>query len=195
MYGQTEATARIAYCPMHEAPHKLGTIGIAIPGGELELENEDGQPVTQTGIVAELIYNGPNVMMGYAKDAHDLIVNGKLSDRLHTGDLALRDDDGYYYLKGRISRIVKVVGKRWDLDSLEKSLLDYGFITKVAGRDDSIVFAVETGHLEVLKKVLHTQFRLPLGYFSVLSVPEFPRTTNGKIDYQAILALDNDTLD
>src|SRR5207249_4750231 len=59
MYGQTEATARIAYVPPAELHRKLGSIGIPIPRGRLRLE-----PAPEAGAGRELVYEGPNVMMG-----------------------------------------------------------------------------------------------------------------------------------
>ena len=55
MYGQTEAAPRIAYVPWEVAKDKAGTIGIAIPGGQLSLSSDD------SSVPSELIYRGPNV--------------------------------------------------------------------------------------------------------------------------------------
>ncbi len=67
MYGQTEATARIAYVPPHELADKLGSAGIAVPGGELSIldARADAPDQPPTG---EVVYEGPNVMLGYAEE-------------------------------------------------------------------------------------------------------------------------------
>ena len=65
MYGQTEATARIAVLPSDSLPQKLGSAGMVIPGGRLEIE-VDGVPAERPGVAGEIVYCGPNVMMGYA---------------------------------------------------------------------------------------------------------------------------------
>ena len=57
MYGQTEATARISYVPFDQLGRKIGSVGIAIPDGSLTVDDDTG----------ELIYSGPNVMLGYAE--------------------------------------------------------------------------------------------------------------------------------
>ena len=62
MYGQTEATARMAYLPPAIARHRPSAIGRPIPGGRLELRPVEGLPDD----VGELVYRGPNVMLGYA---------------------------------------------------------------------------------------------------------------------------------
>ena len=61
MYGATEATARMAYLPPELAISRPTSIGGAIPGGSLTIEPLDGW----TDDTGELVYRGPNVMMGY----------------------------------------------------------------------------------------------------------------------------------
>ena len=116
MYGQTEATARIAYVPYERLGEKFGSIGIPIPGGHLSLgrrEDSDAQ---------ELIYQGPNVMMGYADSANDLAVGDQQHGTLRTGDLATADSEGFFYLTGRLKRFAKLFGHRISLDDIEKDL-------------------------------------------------------------------------
>ena len=56
--------------------------------------------------IGELICKGNNVMMGYATNYNDL--NNKISlETLNTGDLAYKDKDGFYFIEGRIKRIIK----------------------------------------------------------------------------------------
>src|SRR5262249_55911543 len=67
MYGQTEATARMSYLPWVHARRKIGSVGIAIPGGRFSLENE---AVGLNRNEGELIYQGKNVSLGYAENYH-----------------------------------------------------------------------------------------------------------------------------
>ena len=68
MYGATEATARMAWLPPDLAEDHPDSIGVAIPGGHLRLdESVDDRPG-----VGELVYTGPNVMLGYAEEPADL---------------------------------------------------------------------------------------------------------------------------
>ena len=67
MYGQTEATARISYVPLG-APlsKKIGSIGLPIPGGHLSLMLDEDE-IKEPNRAGELVYTGPNVMLGYAE--------------------------------------------------------------------------------------------------------------------------------
>ena len=81
MYGQTEATARMAYLPPELAASVPGAVGIPVPGGEFRI---DPVPGLEHG---ELVYTGPNVMLGYAGSPADLAA-GRTVTELRTGDLA-----------------------------------------------------------------------------------------------------------
>nr|WP_164555341.1 AMP-binding protein [Paracoccus haematequi] len=70
MYGQTEASPRIAYVPPEAVLDNVQSIGRAIPGGRLWIENGQGHPIEDAGIAGELVYQGPNVMMGLCPVAH-----------------------------------------------------------------------------------------------------------------------------
>ncbi len=143
MYGQTEATARIAYVPPQRLADKPGSIGIAIPGGELSIE--DG----------ELVYRGPNVMMGYATARADLARGDELGGVLRTGDLGHHDDEGFFYVTGRAKRIAKVYGQRINLDEIEAAV--DGPAGAIAGDDRIDVFAERGADA----RALAARFRLP----------------------------------
>ena len=110
MYGQTEATARMSYLPHENSIDKLGSIGIPIPGGEFSLINKDMQKVNKPNTVGELIYKGKNVSLGYASCIADLKKGDENKGILHTGDLATRDVDGYYYIVGRENGLSNFLG-------------------------------------------------------------------------------------
>ena len=122
MYGQTEATARMAYLPPSLARRHPGAIGRAIPGGHLELRPVEGVPDG----VGELVYRGDNVMLGYATAQDDLAL-GATIDELATGDLGRYDPtDDVFEVVGRRSRFVKPFGLRIDLDAVEVALAGAG---------------------------------------------------------------------
>lgn len=183
MYGQTEATARMAYLPPRLAVTAPGAIGIAVPGGGFRI---DPVPGLDDG---ELVYNGPNVMLGYAQCPEDLDL-GRTVFELRTGDLARRDADGLYEVVGRRSRFVKIVGLRVDLGHVERILADLGISAASAGTDQGLVVAVEGGHDEkMVTKVLAQGIGLPRAAVEVHNVAELPRLASGKLDYPAVLAL------
>lgn len=110
MYGQTEATARLSCLSASELDVRPGSIGRGIPDVTLEVVDRHGNKVAP-GVIGELRAAGPNIMRGYWNDAESTrqcLRNGWL----HTGDLATVDDDGFIYLRGRNSQLLKIGGYR-----------------------------------------------------------------------------------
>ena len=104
MYGQTEASARLTYLPPELLSRKIGSIGIAIPGVEVRVVNEQGDEVTGDEI-GEIVARGPNIMQGYLNQGSDQALR---RGWLHTGDMARRDQDGFIYVVARRSDFLKV---------------------------------------------------------------------------------------
>jgi long-chain acyl-CoA synthetase len=179
MYGQTEASPRISYVPPEQLAVKSGSIGVAVPGGKLSL-SDDG----------ELIYEGPNVMMGYAMSRADLTRGDEMHGRLHTGDLARMDEDGFVFLLGRIKRFVKIHGNRVSLDDIEQRLeQSLGAPVAVTGDDERIrVYVTVPGSLEGARAILTTTYRLHATTFSVHAVDSIPMGSTGKKDYGSLTA-------
>ncbi|CCQ45089.1 AMP-binding enzyme family protein [Pseudarthrobacter siccitolerans] len=184
MYGQTEATARMAYLPPDLAAEHPQAIGVPVPGGSFRLE-----PVPELD-AHELVYAGANVMLGYAEKPEDLAL-GRVITELHTGDLARRGPQGLYEIVGRRSRFVKIVGLRVDLGQVERLLADLGLTAAAAGSDDGVVAAVEGGQdLGLVAKTLAQDLGVPRTAVRLHAVESLPRLANGKPDYPAVLALD-----
>ena len=183
MYGQTEATARMAYLPPELAATVPGAVGVAVPGGSFRIEPVPG---LEHG---ELVYSGPNVMLGYAESPSDLAAGRSITE-LRTGDLARKHPAGVYEVVGRRSRFVKIVGLRVDLGQVERILADLGVQAASAGTDDGLVVAVEGDHdTRLLGKVLAQGVGLPRAALDLHTVEHLPRLATGKLDYQAVLAL------
>ncbi|GID96416.1 AMP-binding protein [Amorphoplanes digitatis] len=179
MYGQTEATARMAVLPPDRLAGKLGSAGRAIPGGSFSIA--DG----------EVVYTGPNVMMGYAERAADLARGDDLRGVLRTGDLGRLDDEGFLYLTGRLKRIGKVFGVRVNLDDIERTLAGHGAVAAVAGDDRLHVF-IEGADAEATRSVRGELAKFLDTHFSGLDVrgiPSLPLLPTGKIDYRSLEAL------
>ena len=121
MYGQTEATARLSYLSPELLPEKLGSMGKGIPGVELDIFNKNGQPVTK-GEVGEIVARGDNIMLGYLND-DELTAKTLQNGWLHTGDLAQKDDDGFFFITARTKEIIKVGGNRVSPKEVESVIL------------------------------------------------------------------------
>ena len=127
-------------------------------------------------------------MMGYAETRADLAKGDELHGELRTGDLARVDDDGYFYITGRLKRFLKMFGKRFNLDDVEK-LLARRLDSSVAcyGRDDLLMAAVENGeNIAQVHAMICETFDLPRPAVKVVAMKELPRTPNGKLDYKRL---------
>ena len=186
MYGQTEATARIAYLPPDRTLTCPAAIGVPVPGGSLRLEPVDEATEPDVG---ELVYTGPNVMLGYAEAPADLRL-GRTVHELRTGDLARRSAEGLFEVLGRRSRFAKVFGLRIDLQRVESGLEADGMRASCVAGDDELVVAVEeAGHRVNLPRLIATRCGLPARAVRVVVVPELPRLASGKVDHRAVAAL------
>jgi acyl-CoA synthetase (AMP-forming)/AMP-acid ligase II len=179
MYGQTEATARMAYLPPHLAAERPESIGIPIPGGTFRIEGDEE--------VGELVYSGPNVMLGYARGPRDLAL-GRTIDELRTGDLARQHEDGLFELVGRSSRFAKLFGVRLDLDRVESLAQARGCRAR-ALEDAGALLLFVTRHRDVeVVRELAGRLGLPGHAVRVHVLVELPLTSSGKPDHGALLA-------
>lgn len=194
MYGQTEATARMSYLPCDKAEEKCGSIGIAVPGGSFCLIDDTGAEIAQPQCEGELVYRGPNVALGYAENPGDLAHGDEFGGVLFTGDLALRDEDGFYFITGRKKRMVKLFGSRVSLDECESLLRDRfpGADCACLGRDDHItLFAAvpPKSTAQEMASYLSETLRFPLWAFGAKEIKEIPRNEAGKVQYPKLEAL------
>ncbi|HYJ56236.1 MAG TPA: non-ribosomal peptide synthetase, partial [Mycobacterium sp.] len=186
MYGATEATARMAYLPADLAYSRAEAIGRPIPGGSFSIEPVDGWPDDGEG---ELVYRGPNVMMGYAHAPEDLALGATL-DALFTGDIARRGSDGLYEVIGRRSRFVKLYGLRIDLQQVETTLREQDLRALCTDNGDHLaVVAVSDRPRRELQRLAASAAGIPGGAVDAVCVRELPTLASGKPDYQAARAL------
>jgi acyl-CoA synthetase (AMP-forming)/AMP-acid ligase II len=187
MYGQTEATARMSYLPWEHAAEKAGSVGIAIPGGRFEVVDADGKIIQTPNEDGELIYYGDNVSMGYAECAEDLLRGDDNHGRLATGDIARRDEDGFYYITGRKKRFVKIWGNRCNLDQIEQLAKTVTTSCACVGVDDQVtIFTTARGVEQDIKQLLTTKTGLNSRAFSVREIDAIPVSESGKLDYRAM---------
>jgi len=181
MYGQTEATARMAYLPPELASKSPSAIGRAIPGGSLTIAGGAD--------VGELVYRGPNVMLGYAHRPADLGL-GRTVSTLRTGDIGRLDADGLFEILGRVGRFIKPFGVRVDLDDAERVLAEEGCSAACTGTDTELVAVVaRDADPEAVHAHLTRRTGLPRHAVRVVAAEKLPRRDNGKIDYAAVAAI------
>jgi acyl-coenzyme A synthetase/AMP-(fatty) acid ligase len=125
MYGAAEATSRMSYLKWKDV-NKLGSIGKPIPGGKFYIIGKNGKKINKIHQKGELVFEGKNVCMGYAKSLKDLSLPNVNKGLLKTGDIAYKDNQGFYYIEGRKDRYAKIYGARVNLSELEEILLKKG---------------------------------------------------------------------
>ncbi|WP_172257008.1 AMP-binding protein [Saccharibacillus deserti] len=177
MYGQTEATARISYLPPVQLSAKRGSIGIPIPGGKLYTDSN-----------SELIYEGKNVMLGYATSKKELSLPDENLGVLRTGDIATMDTDGYYFITGRLKRFIKLFGLRINLDDVEKTMENL-FKTRFfcVGNDERLyVVSEKEDILDEAKKEVLRLYKLHHSVVQTRHIEEVPILDSGKVDYHKL---------
>ena len=187
MYGQTEASPRMSYLPWEFAHKKLGSIGIAIPGGQFWLEDENGNVIENSDMMGELIYKGDNVTFGYAESYLDLCKGDENKGILRTGDLAKRDVDGFYYMTGRKKRFLKMFGKRVNLNEIEEHIKIVGYDCACTGTDNNLkIYVTELDDKDWIKKYMVERAGINQSGFSVVFIDKIPRNDSGKVQYSAL---------
>lgn len=189
MYGQTEATARMGYLPWEKALDKFGSMGIAIPGGKFTVIDVNGEEITEPETTGELVYEGPNVTMGYAMCGEDLSKDDEWKGKLFTGDMAKFDKDGFYYITGRKKRFLKIFGSRVNLDEVERLVKSAypDFDCACGGMDDKLyVFITEKESLDEVRHYLVEKTHFHSSAFAVRYIDSVPRNEAGKIQYSKL---------
>ncbi len=186
MYGQTEATARISYVPKEHSVDKAGSIGIAIPGGQMSLISLDGTEITEPHTVGELVYTGPNVSMGYSECREDLKKGNEWHNRLFTGDIAQFDEDRYFYIVGRKKRFLKIYGNRINMDEIEKLLTHSGYECAVTGTDDHMQIYTTTENVDQVRDFIASFTSINRSAFSVRYIEKLIRNEAGKLLYSEL---------
>lgn len=185
MYGQAEAASRIAYMPPELLVDNPDCIGNAIPGGQLSIIDPTGRIVTESGIEGELVYQGPNVMMGYAETRDDLST-GRVVTELKTGDLAVRTEKNLYKITSRIKRICKIYGKRYNLDDIEQALCEIDSSAVCISNDELLFIGSKNKHTAHLVAEVKTRFGISASNIKTHYYPQTPLLASGKVDYKAV---------
>ncbi len=196
MYGQTEASARLSYLEPGAVLRKAGSIGKAIPGVTLTLVGEGGR-IVGPGETGEIVAKGENIMLGYweKRDETEMVLR---EDGLHTGDFARSDEEGFLYIVGRRTDMIKSGAHRISAKEIEEILLEIPQVGEAAviGVEDEILGEAIKAYVvrkdgetisaqDVLSYCRHNlpAFKIPR-FVEFLS--EIPKTDSGKSRKHAI---------
>lgn len=187
-FGTTETSARMAVLPPEYAITKTGSIGRAIPEGELFLIDTDGKVLEETLAEGELCYKGPNVTMGYGTCRDDLMKGDEWNGVYHTGDLARRDEDGCYYVTGRLSRFLKLLSYRVSLDQCERLIQEqFGIQCACTGTDQRMdIYITDSEKVKDVQDFVCNKTGLFKNLFKVFVIEKIPRNDSGKIVYKEL---------
>ncbi len=195
MYGLTE-TKRTLYLPPDQLDQRPGSVGIAIPGTEVWIEDEEGRRLGP-GQVGELVVRGRHVMRGYWGDPEATAAryrSGPIAGErvCYTGDLFTMDEEGFMYFVSRKDDIIKSRGEKVAPKEVENVLYGLKGVREAAviGIPDPILgqaikaFVVTDGtNLSEADVLAHCRANL-----EDLMIPkyvafcqELPRTSSGKI--------------
>lgn len=177
-YGQTECFGILIAMNFQEGGEKSGSIGRPFQNTEIIRDSESG----------EMLIRSKSVCMGYADNREELNEGDKNQGFLHTGDCIEIDRDGCIFLRGRLKRYIKILGKRVSLDDLGRYLenrypnVDFA----CTGMDDRIDIH-HTGNGDNLENdivsLLDRNMKIPSRFVFCHYIVEIPRNSSGKIAY------------
>jgi len=196
-FGQTEMTLGIANLLGTEI--KPGAMGKPIPGYGIDIVDQDGNPV-EDGVNGEIVIRTDpkptcGVFLGYYRN-QEATQNVWHDGMYHTGDVAWRDEDGYYWYVGRADDVIKSSGYRIGPFEIESTIMELPYVLEcgVCAAPDEvrgqvvkacIVLVPGTEGTEELKKEIQSyvkQHTAPYKYPRIVEFrKELPKTISGKI--------------
>jgi acyl-CoA synthetase (AMP-forming)/AMP-acid ligase II len=193
MYGQTEATARLSYLPPKFLDTKPGSIGRGIPGVQLSVVDVRGEPVAP-GVIGEIVAEGENISSGYWCDPQETAKYFR-AGKLHTGDLAVVDEEGFIYIVERAKDFVKCGGYRLSCQKIEEILLECRELVEAAviGVHDPVLgeaiqaFVVPRDSwqteavIDRIRAFCGEHLPLQLRPRKIVAMAELPKNSSGKV--------------
>ena len=196
-FGQTETTLSIAHLP--GVPRKVGSMGRAVCGWDVDLMDPDGNPVAD-GEPGEIVIHTEErtpcgLFLGYYNDPEQTAAAWH-DGVYHTGDLAWRDEDGYYWYVGRADDVIKSSGYRIGPFEIENVIMELPYVLECgvsAAPDEvrgqvvkaSIVLVKGKEPSDALKKEIQTYVKTHTAPYKYPRIVEFrdslPKTISGKI--------------
>ena len=193
MYGQTEATARLSYLPPELLAEKLGSIGRGLPSTRLEVLKPDGTSVSPgSSYIGEIVAAGDNIALGYCNDPEETSKYFR-NGRLHTGDIARVDADGFIFIVEREREMIKSGGNRVSAKEVEDVIAELSEVVEVAvvGTPHELLgeaikaFIVITPAAKITPNEVRAHCRNRLGAFKtpeeVIFLKNLPHNSSGKI--------------
>ena len=196
-FGQTESTMIIGN--MIGKPHKIGSMGKPAPIYDVQLVDPDGNPVktSESGEIVVNVANGApcGLFTGYYRD-EEKTAEVWHDGYYHTGDVAWRDEDGFYWYVGRIDDVIKSSGYRIGPFEIESVIMELPYVLEcgVSAVPDevrgqivkaSIVLVNGTTPSEELKKEIQNYVKERTAPYKYPRIVEFreslPKTVSGKI--------------
>ena len=180
-YGMTECGPMITYSDWKE--HRLGSCGKAVVNMEVKVNSND--PQHEPG---EIVTRGINSMLGYYKNADATAATIDEDGWLHTGDLAYRDEDGFYFIAGRKKRFLKLFGNRISLDYVETLLKDKLKECVCVGDDSKLIIYTTDNDFnedEIIDFIVG-RTKIVRTVFFVRHIDAIPRSESGKIQYKQL---------
>jgi long-chain acyl-CoA synthetase len=191
MYGQTEATARLAYLSPERLDDKLGSVGMPVRDVEIEVRDTNGKRVAP-GQVGEVWARGPNVMLGYWRNPA-ATAQVKVDGWLRTGDMGHLDAEGFLYLAGRRADMIKVGAHRIHPQDIEDAICELSCVQEAAvvGIDDELLgqvikaFVVPAAGATLQARQIQAHCRDRLPSYKVPKLVQIlaslPKTATGKV--------------
>lgn len=193
-YGLTEAAPSVTSNAMAPEP-RAGSIGKPLPHIEVRLVDTDGEDV-EDGDPGELLVRGPNVFAGYWQDDEATARAIDPDGWLHTGDVAVRDEDGYLILVDRRDDLILVSGFNVYPREVERVLVAHQSVAEAAvigvphPYTGQAVKAWVVARQEVTEDELSSHCLSLLARYkcpdAIVLVDELPRTATGKIQRAAL---------
>ncbi|MDA9708604.1 AMP-binding protein [Alphaproteobacteria bacterium] len=187
MYGQTEASPRMSYYLVKNKTFKNGVIGKAIKGGKFYLLNHHNKIISKPNTIGRLIYEGPNIFLGYANNYLDMKNNQSSLRSLDTGDLAKFNTKNQYILVSRDSRFVKIEDKRINLDDIELKFQQNGLDVLCTAENHIYIWhTYKNIDIEKIYIVIKENFLITKRSIQIKYINSFPKNSSGKILYKEL---------
>jgi len=207
-YGLTESVTAICAIPLDK--YKPNSIGIPFPDMQMKIVDPVSLEELKPNEIGEICVSGPCVMKGYINnqtETNNVLKthsDGKLW--LHTGDLGYMDEDGFFYFKQRLKRMIKVSGMNvypTEIENVLNSHENVKFSCAIGVKDPYKMHKIKAfielkhpvGDVEAIKKDLIELCKKHLNVWSVpyeIEFTQLPRTRIGKIDYKLLEEKENE---